>query len=156
MDFNQDSPCFGLLSYMYIHEDFRDTEAAQVLVDEYDRILSESGINDRLLNIPATSNLEDFTFYNNLGFKFGTKVYYIFSSNVETFTNHELVQKSNTNNIKSVSELDAEAFYQLQKDTGCNYPVRGNSYYDMEISSYFIEDEGCGLFLVKKQEEAVF
>ena len=150
VDFNQDSPCFGLLSYMFIHEDFRDTEAAQVLVDEFERILSDSGINDKMLSMPASLNPDDYMYYNNLGFKFGQKVYYVFSSSLEAFVNHDLIKKAGTKNIKSISELNEEAFYRLQKAAGCNYPVRGNTYYDMKISSYFIEDEGCGLFLVKK------
>ena len=68
VDSDQSSKCFGQLDYLYIHEDFEDSDASQTLIDELESILSASGIHDRFVQLPVGSDKKVFEFYRKLGF----------------------------------------------------------------------------------------
>ena len=155
VDFSQEHGCFGLLSHMYIQDEFKDTETAKTLIEEFESIMSSSGIGDRLIHLPADASKESFDFYNSLGFEFDKDVFFVFSSTAKEFVKHPIIESTSTSDIKSISEIGDDGFLLLQKAAGCKTITKTKSIYDQEISSFFVSQKGCGLFLIKRLDNGL-
>ena len=150
VDFSQEHGCFGLLSHMYIQDEFKDTETAKTLIDEFESIMSASGIKDRLIHLPAIAPKDSFDFYNSLGFEFDDNVFFVFSSSAKEFVKHKVIEKASTADIKSIADLGDDGFVLLQKAVGCEKITKSKNIYDQQLSSFFVNKKGCGLFLIKR------
>ena len=155
VDFSQESECYALVDYMYIQDEFKDTEAAQFLVDEYDDILSASGVNDRFLYVPADDKNGEKDLYRSLGFDFDENVFFVYEAVTGDFEGNAVLEKVRIDGIGSLSELDDASFAKIQKSAGCKRIVKKKDYYDQALSSFFKTDKGCGLFLIRKRENGL-
>ena len=150
---SQMSGSYGLINYIYVQEDFMDLDAAEVLVDEFYRILSSCNVTDRFISIDADNAEKSLKHLKTLGIQLTDDSAFIITATLKELLDSDIISHTSVQNIDSISGLKDEAFLKLQKDSGCRFCIGDRSEIENDVSSYFSSDKGCGLLLVRKASD---
>ncbi len=123
---------YSKICYLYVPEEFSDSDTTSLLLYEYENILSGGGIAESNRDTISEDNI------------------FAYSCNAESFALCESIKDVKTRDIYSVSFIDDAEFLKIKEKVEDKDKLLQKSLYEEEISSFYSEKDGCGLLLTKK------
>lgn len=146
---------YGLINHIYIQEDFKDSEAIDFLIDEFDSILSSCNVKDRFIYMHPDSSEKSIKYLAEMGLSLKKDPAFIMIAPLEGLMKSDIICHVSVQNIGSISELDNNSFLKLQHDSGSKFCLPGSTDIESDVSSYFRSEKGCGLLLIKHSTDGV-
>ena len=132
--FDETIGTYSKICYLYVPEEFADSDIAFLLLDEYQNVADNSGISEELMEIPDDTCV------------------YIYAATVKELVAGDTFKSVSTKDIYSISFIDNLEFIKIKKQVANGVELEQKRFYDDEISSFYKGKDGCALLLAKKDE----
>ena len=142
------------VTYLFVEEDFRGNGIATSLIGAFKDTLSESGIDLATVEIFENAT-EDLTgIFEESGFRRSGEVSY-YCLPLLNLCKKAAVKTAATGRCRSVTQMDGEKKTSFFNSINPSILKNGLRDYDLEVSSYYLEDDKKCLLLIRKDEEGV-
>ena len=130
--FDENRGTFSRICYLYVPEDFSDSDAAALLLWEYENILADSGIDESNREMMSDENV------------------FAYSCSAESLSGLESIKDIKAKDIYSISFIENADFVKIKKQLANGAELEQKRFYDEEISSFYRKKDEYGLLLAKK------
>ena len=130
--FDENKGTFSRICYLFVPEEFSDSDAAALLLWEYENILADSGIDEKNREMMDDENV------------------FAYSCSAENFSGLESIKDIKAKDIYSISFIESAEFVKIKKQIANGAELEQKRFYDEEISSFYRKNDDCGLLLAKK------
>lgn len=152
----EDSEIYAQLSWLYVAEQYRSKGIGEELMNEFYRILNETGVKNVYADIPFPEDYDELcAFLEDWGFDFELVDDYTFTASLSALSNNPVFTKKLQNSlVRSLREINSTEWKRV-----VNYLDKNSDYedFDYDIDLYEV-DISCvifrgsmpiGMFLVK-------
>jgi len=130
--FDENKGTFSRICYLFVPEEFSDSDTAALLLWEYENILADSGIDEKNREMTDDENV------------------FAYSCSAENFSGLESIKDIKVKDIYSISFIESAEFTKIKKQVAKEAQLEQKRVYDEEISSFYKNKDECGLLLAKK------
>lgn len=130
--FDENKGTFSRICYLFVPEEFSDSDAAALLLWEYGNILADSGIDEKNREMMDDENV------------------FACSCSAESLSALESIKDVKAKDIYSISFIENADFVKIKKQVANGAELEQKRFYDDEISSFYRKNDDCGLLLAKK------
>ena len=142
------------ITYLYVDEDFRREGIATSLISAFQNTISQSGIELATVEVFENAGEELSNIFEEAGFlRRGEVSYYCLP--LLNLCKKAAVKNAATGRCRSIAELDTEEKASFFNSINPSILKNGLKDYDLEVSSYYLEDDKKCLLLIRKEEEGV-
>ena len=130
--FDENKGTYSRVFYLYVPEEFVDSDIAFLLLEEYKNVVLESGISEDLVELP------------------GDDCVYVYGARAKELCALDLFKSVSTKDIYSISFIDNLEFIKIKKQVAKGTVLEQKRFFEDEISSFYKAKDGCALLLAKK------